>query len=619
MPRTKEAYVPRRVGSVVERAAVPAERLRAWLEVPLSHLPSVVADGDRVLFISNASGLPQLWTTRVGTPGAIPRPFGATTDRVGTVDASPTGPEAVVAIDAGGNEHWQLARVDLDVPSGRGSLHPLTSAPETIHSSGRWVDDGRRYRFSSNARNPRFFDVWELDAHGGGAPRSLYQADAYHAIRGAIGDRTLIQRANTNLDSDLLLLDGGTPALLTPHEEELTIFAAALHREGVLAAANPGREFAALVRYRPGSGQQEFLREYPGDVELVEPAPVGELVALSVNRDGWSEVHLFDLATREDRILTSGPKGVVGAISWLPDGSGFVYDVSSGEGVDLYRRTVATGKEKRLTGGDVVRPGIPRPPRLARLRSSDGLSIPYWEYAPATGVPRGTILSIHGGPESQSRPGFSPMLGYLVQEGWRVIAPNIRGSTGYGRTFVHLDDVRRRPDALRDVRELAEELVRSGKAERGRLGIVGGSYGGFVVLAAAARFPDLWGAAVDLVGIANFVTFLEKTAPWRRRLREDEYGRLDTDREFLVDLSPLTHADEIRAPLLVVHGRNDPRVPVQEAEQIAASLRHRRRPVELLVFDDEGHGIVRKENQLTAWSRAAAFLEEHLAPPVSRS
>lgn len=596
----------------MEPSKARSERLRAWLDVPLSQLPSVAADGDRLLFVSNATGLPQLWTTRVGTPNAGPRPFGAATERVGAVEAAPLGPHAVVAVDAGGNEHWQLARVDLDAPAGRGSWHALTSDPERIHVPGRWVDDGRRYRFSSNARDPRFFDVWEVDAHGPGDPRSLYGADAYHSVRGAIGDRTLVQRSNTNLDSDLLLLDGGSTHLLTPHDGELTILSAALRRDGVLAAANPGREFTALVRYRAAGAQQEFLREYPGDVELVEPAPVGDLVALSVNRDGWSEVHLVDLATREDRVLTSGPKGVVGAVSWLPDGSAFVYDVSSGEGIDLYRRTVATGKEKRLTGADVVRPGIPRPPKLARFRSSDGLSIPYWEHAPAQGTPRGTILSIHGGPESQSRPGFSPMLGYLVQEGWRVIAPNIRGSTGYGRTFVHLDDVRRRPDALRDVRELAEVLVREGKAERGRLGIVGGSYGGYVVLAAAARFPDLWGAAVDLVGIANFVTFLEKTAAWRRRLREDEYGRLDVDREFLVDLSPLTHAAEIRAPLLVVHGRNDPRVPVQEAEQIVASLRQRGRPVELLVFDDEGHGIVRKENQVTAWSRASEFLEEHL-------
>ncbi len=177
-------------------------------------------------------------------------------------------------------------------------------------------------------------------------------------------------------------------------------------------------------------------------------------------------------------------------------------------------------------------------------------------------------------------------------------------------------------DSIRDVRDVAEDLVRNGKGERGRLGIVGGSYGGFVVLSAATTYPELWGAAVDLVGISNFVTFLENTGAWRRRLREAEYGSLSKDRAFLMEISPLHQAEKIQAPLLVIHGRNDPRVPLAEAEQIVATLQELGRPVELMVFDNEGHGIVRNENQQAAWGRAVEFLNDRLGRPgpvVSRA
>lgn len=570
-------------------------------------------DGLTVLHLSNAGGLPEVWAVPVAA-GESRRLLPAG-ERVGSAQASPTQPRAVVAVDSGGDEHWKLALLDW-AGTARGQLVALTSDPKVIHQPGRWDADGRRYRYSSNRRDPHWFDVHELDVDHPGASRPMLVADGHHSVRASLGSQTLVQRANTNLDGDLILLDGERTVQLTPHDGELSIFSAGLRPDGVYAAANPGREFAALVRYRTAGGSHEFLREFPGDLEIVEPSPIGDLLALVINREGWSETRLFDVATREERILNSGPKGVIGSISWLPDGSAFVYDLSSVEGVDLFRRTIATGKEKRLTGGPSSVPRPIPPPKIARMRASDGVSIPYWEYPPASPSDLGTLVWVHGGPEGQARPGFSAVQGFLISEGWRIIAPNIRGSTGYGRTYVHLDDVRLRMNSVRDVHELALQLIRLGKARAGRLGIVGGSYGGFVVLSAASTYPGAWGAAVDLVGIANFVTFLERTGAWRRKLREDEYGSLANDRAFLEEISPLHHADRIRAPLLVIHGRNDPRVPLHEAEQIVASLKKLGRPVELLVFDDEGHGIVRRENQLAAWSKASEFLAAHLSGPA---
>ncbi len=244
--------------------------------------------------------------------------------------------------------------------------------------------------------------------------------------------------------------------------------------------------------------------------------------------------------------------------------------------------------------------------------ASDGLRVPYWELTPAHRTPRGTIVWVHGGPESQALPRFAPVLSFMVGEGWRIVLPNVRGSTGYGRTYVHLDDVRRRMDSVRDLRDLVGALAAQGAAVPGRIGIVGGSYGGFMVLSSITTYPDLWGAAVDVVGIANFVTFLERTGPWRRKVREDEYGSLAHDREFLETISPIHHTDRIRCPLLVVHGTNDPRVPVSEAEQIVAEVRSRGVAVEFLRYDNEGHGLVRRENQVEAYARAAHFLSEYL-------
>ncbi|HYK92531.1 MAG TPA: alpha/beta fold hydrolase [Thermoplasmata archaeon] len=575
----------------------------------MAHLPSVTADGESVLFISDESGLPLPWA--VPGRGGTASPLWSGSERVGSIHASPTGPEAIISVDAGGNEHWQLARLDLGE---RGkSVHPLTSDPQVIHVPGKWAKEGGRYIYASNARDRRFFDIHELSLGAPHASRVLLTGDATHDVVDVAPGRLLVARANTNLDIDLLLVEGDRTVHLNPHPGEVTVQAAAFGVDGVYAAANPDRELAGLLRYRPGSTRHEFVREFAGELELIRPSPVSSSLLLSVNRQGWSEVHLFDPSTGEDRVFNSGPKGVVESVSWYPDGSAFAYGISSVGGLQLYRRDVQTGKEKRLAG-PASTPKPVSPPMIRQFLAEDRVAIPYWEYPPG-GPARGTLVWVHGGPESQARPGFAPALEFLVGEGWRVIAPNVRGSTGYGRTFTHLDDVRLRMNSVRDLRDLAHELIRQKKAEPGRIGIVGGSYGGFMVLSAISTYPDLWGAAVDIVGIANLVTFLERTGPWRRRLREAEYGSLDTDREFLASISPLTHSDAIETPLLVIHGKNDPRVPLHEAEQIVTTLKGRGRKVDLLVFEDEGHGLVRRENRVIAWERASEWLERELATP----
>jgi len=594
-------------------SSTPTDRLRRWLELPQATSPAVASDGTTVLYLSDESGYLQPWA--VPRTGGTSRRLRATPERVGALLPSPKGPGVVLFGDVGGNEHWQLRLLDLEEPNA--PLIELTRAPATVHGSATWDSGGERLFYTSNARDPRFFDVFSLNPGRPEPPQCWLAEDSYLTVLDARDGRLLVGRNRTNLDVELLLLSrDGPPRLLNPHAGEQSVLAAGVGSDAVYAAANPQRERTALMRLREGTAGPEFLREYAGDVELLRVAPDGRGVLLSVNREGWSETHFFDPGTGEDRPLLSGPKGVVGSLSFLPDGTGYVYDVSYSEGHDVFYRSLETGKEKRLTRPRNPLPAHPVEPRLGSIRASDGVSVPYLEYARPDRPSRGTVLYVHGGPESQARPAFAPLVQFLVGEGWRVVAPNVRGSSGYGRTFLHLDDGRLRMDSVRDLRELVDSLERLGKAPRGRVVVAGGSYGGFMVLASLTTYPELFAAGIDIVGIANFLTFLEKTGPWRRALREAEYGSLTRDREFLRELSPLFHADRIRAPLLVVHGRNDPRVPFAEAEQIVSTLRRLGRPVELLEFGDEGHGLHRREHLLQTWSKAVEFLDRYLPSPT---
>ncbi|MGA8542942.1 MAG: S9 family peptidase [Thermoplasmata archaeon] len=590
-------------------------RLRAWLEYPTSGGPTISADAKSLYFVSNRAGIPQAWASSLdGGPAVCIYPE---RENVGRLLAAPEGPNLILSVDRGGNEHWQLFLREGGAADPTGPMRALAAAPDRIHEPGAWRD-GRRFVFTSNRRDLRFFDVYELDTAGEDDPRLLRQEDAWAVVAAARSDRILVSRANTNLDSDLVLLEGERELLLTPHSGELTVWSADLVGRDVFAGANPDREFAGLFRYRPGS-TPEAIREFGADVELVRAERGGPRMAFSVNQKGRSELHVFDTRTSTDRIVELPGGGVVTSVDWVPGGNGLVFDFDSPTaGTEIWRGDLESGAVRPVTRSPVPMPGRTVEPSLHSYRAEDGLEIPYWEYAPAKGAPRGTLILVHGGPESQARPRFGAgLLAFFVGEGWRVIEPNVRGSTGYGRTYVHLDDVRQRMDSVRDLRDLVRALSEAGTARPGEVGILGGSYGGFMVLAAITTYPELWRAAVEFFGIANFVTFLEQTGPWRRKVREDEYGSLERDREFLETISPIHYVERIVTPLLVAHGDNDPRVPIVEAEQIVAALRKRGVPVEFLRYANEGHGFTRIENQVDSFGRAEEFFGRHLPRPDS--
>lgn len=590
-----------------DRASSRASRLERWFAYPRSWNHRVRADGRSVFVLSNQDGVPKAWT--VDPAGGRLRPYWSTDERVGTVCPSREDPRVIVASDRGGNEHWELSLLG---PEGD-RIRRLTDQPMRIHEVGAWRD-ARRFLYTSNERDERFFDLYERDVDTDVPGRLVRQEDALISVSAARGELALLERSNTNLDVDLLVLDHGRERHLNPHSGEAIVFGADLVGTDVYAATNPEREFAAFVRYPVAGGSPEVLREFPCDVERLRSEPGQLRVAGTTNERGWSRLWVYDIRTAEFADVPLPDPGVIDSLAWSPDGSELFYDLSSAEtGTEVYAVDPRTGMSRPVTSSPVPMPGPAHTPELGSFGAEDGRSIDYWEYAPP-GPSRGTIVVVHGGPESQARPGFAPLLHFLVGEGFRLLVPNVRGSLGYGRTFLHLDDVRLRMDSVRDLRD----LVRSaGLAEP--VGVMGGSYGGFMVLSALSTYPELWAAGVDIVGIANFVTFLERTGPWRRKVRENEYGSLEHDREFLASISPLHHVDQIRSPLLVVHGANDPRVPIYEAEQVVAALERHRVPVEFLRFENEGHGLVRRENQVVAYARAAEFFRRHLAPETAHS
>jgi dipeptidyl aminopeptidase/acylaminoacyl peptidase len=284
---------------------------------------------------------------------------------------------------------------------------------------------------------------------------------------------------------------------------------------------------------------------------------------------------------------------------------------------DIFQVRVAAPRAERITRGWLagLEPSELAAAELVQYPTFDGRQIPAFLFSPPDAKRDGSgsaVFFVHGGPESQSRAVFNPVIQFLANRGFNVIAPNVRGSSGYGKTYLKLDDIEKRMDSVKDLAAGAEWVVKAGLAHPKRIAVMGGSYGGFMVLAALTTNPELWAAGVDIVGIANFVTFMERTGPWRRKLREAEYGSLEHHRDLLEAISPIHKADRIVAPLFVVHGANDPRVPIHEAEQLVAKLTELDRPVEYHRYENEGHGLAKLPNKLDAYPKIADFLDRHL-------
>lgn len=374
-----------------------------------------------------------------------------------------------------------------------------------------------------------------------------------------------------------------------------------------------GRETLAVARLE--DSRVSYVIEDEGDVDGLVVDNLGKTMSYSINREGFSECHLYDLATGQDRHLSDFDRSIVSELVF--DASGQFLAVNHGgpdHNMNISLVSVSDGSAVPLTRAPMtgINPHTFISPEVIRYRSFDGRDIPAYVYRPKGPGKFPVVISVHGGPESQERPVFNGWYQYLLAQGYALVAPNVRGSTGYGKTYAHLDDREKRMDSVRDIASLVEWIRAQPGLDGNRIAISGGSYGGFMVLSSITQYPELFQAAIDIVGIANLESFLENTSVWRRALREVEYGYLSTDRDFLRRFSPIHYVDRIKAPLFVVHGANDPRVPLNEAEQIVEALSKRGQPVQLRIFDDEGHGIAKLKNRMALYPALVEFLDRHL-------
>jgi len=581
--------------------------------------PSLGPNGE-LAFTLDTTGTTQVW--RVDEPEAWPDQLTFHDERVTWASFSPTREELVYGMDEGGDEFTQLYRLSAD-----GSEDvPLTDFPEAKHQWGGWSHDGDRFAYAANRRDQSQFDVYVQGRDETGADAELVLEGDDMSWPSPAGwspsdDRLLVADTHSNFDEDLYVLDleSGELTHATPFDADtrFSSVAWAPDGDGVYVSTDHESDARYLGLLDPETGEVEQVADGDGwPIEAVSTDHETGQLAYVRNRDGYSEltVAAADGTSLDEYPEPDLPDGVVMGLSWGPDGDELAVAVSGAtENQNLHVFDVESGDSERWTRASTA--GIPkstfRDPELVHYETFDGREIPAFLTLPEGDGPHPVVVDFHGGPEAQRRPFFMSLRQYFVNNGYAVFEPNVRGSSGYGKEYMNLDNVRNRMDSVADGKAGVEWLHDRDDVDEDRVVAYGGSYGGFMVLASLTEYPDLWAAGVDIVGIANFVTFLENTGDWRREHREAEYGSLDEDREFLESISPTSNADQIRSPLLVLHGANDPRVPVGEAERIVEQAGEHV-PVEKLVFEDEGHGFSKRENQITAYSKVVEFLDEHV-------
>ncbi|HZP74158.1 MAG TPA: S9 family peptidase [Gaiellaceae bacterium] len=581
--------------------------LRELLSAPLAVPLSFSADGSTLLLRSDASGSMQLYTASV-EGGELRQLTDLAEPATGLF--LPDG-RVLVETDTGGNERTQLYLLGDD-----GELEPLVVDERFMHATPVVDPRGEVLAYATNRRNGVDFDIAVRNLATG--EEHLFELGGYSFVAGISPDARFVVALRLGAlsgDSDLYLLDRSTGELehVTPHEPPAEYDAVVWSADSTsfLTTGDEGREHAAIERYDLATRAWTPVAEDSWDLTVAGDA-AGRTVVELANVDGYSRLRCLGGA----EIALPEP-GVVEFVVCSPDGRRVAFAFSSAVDPDaVYVYDLEQRSLAKLTHFPNVAPQQLRRPTLHRFSSFDGEEIPVFLFTPDGEGPFPVVVTVHGGPESQWRPkwlpSFAPLTQYLLSRGYAVAAPNVRGSRGYGKRFVHLDDVRLRGDSVADLASLHTWLDGRPEIDASRAALYGRSYGGFMVLAGLAFQPELWAAGIEAVGLANLVTFLERTSAYRRAAREREYGSLEHDREFLLEISPGNHVERIRAPLLVQHGRNDPRVPVFESETIHRQLTERGIRCELVIYEDEGHMVTKRPNRIDFFTRAADFLDEVL-------
>jgi len=580
------------------------ERMRddivAMANIGLCRAGAYLPDGKEVVFISNISGSPQIW--KVSATGGWPSQLTAFSDPVTAMVPSPKRDLIAFQLAPGGGLNAQIYVMNSD---GNG-VKQITKGGMTNNFLGTWSKDGTLLSFGSNEQNPTGVDFFIYDAKKGN-----YELAVKNKGQGGIADfsvgnkQVLITRLASRGSNDLYLYDLGTKEekLLTHHEGPGTFFGEMAPSGEVYLGSNKDRDLIAFGKSSNNSIQVLSERK---DAELngLRLNHAGTTAALVWNESGRSKVALFDLKGKKETKQLSLPVELVSSISFSPNDQFIVFTgLGSKEPSNIWIYTINTNQFTKIT--DSPHPGVNLnnliAPELVSFPSFDGLQLSGWLYKPVKGTaPFSTVISYHGGPEGQSVPGFNPTAQALLKEGIAFFLPNVRGSSGLGKKFVNLDNGALRVNGVKDIKAVSDYLINTGISKKNALGIMGGSYGGYMVMAGVTQFPDMFAAGANLFGVVNFETFFKHTEPWMAAISTVEYGDPATQADMLRELSPIHKAAVIITPLLVEHGANDTNVPVVEAEQVVEALKKNNVPVQYTLFPDEGHGWQKTKKRITS-------------------
>jgi dipeptidyl aminopeptidase/acylaminoacyl peptidase len=587
-------------------------RLDALLAASAAAGPSYAADG-RLYFLCDAGGSAQVW--ELPAHGGPARPRSEHRDAVSFVAGSPADGGAVFGRDNAGDERVQFHHLPPE-----GTPRALTRAPGTIHGWGAFSPDGARLACTANDRDPAHTDPCVIDIASGILTR-LLEVEGPHELPGWMpdGQGVVLSTAPRTFESSLIGVgpDAGA-AELTPHQGDRRHMNPRWRRDGqgFWLLCDQGSDFLGVAFQAPGAAPT-FLFAPDADVEKLEVSPDQSRLAVVVNAEGYSRLHLLDAATGTVLESPRHPLGVITKLSWHPGGTALAFDLACPTRPStLWRHRTGEAAAELLFAASEPPAGA-RDWETVSFPTFDGRDLPGFLALPEGTAPAGgwpVLVWVHGGPAMQALPNWRPDLQMVLSLGIAVLVPNVRGSTGYGRDYAALDDRELRLDSVRDLAGAHAWLAAQDRFDAARIGIMGQSYGGWMVLAAVTEYPELWAAGIDYYGIARWKTFFERTGPWRVGHRAAEYGDPVEDAELLERLSPLHKVEEIRCPMLVAQGLTDPRVPPHESEQIVAALRRRNVPVDYLTFPDEGHGFLKRDNRRRVYLGVAGFLAEHLRP-----
>lgn len=580
--------------------------------------PSFSPDATRVAFLSNLSGSPQVWI--VSSAGGWPDQVTAFDDPVNAVSWSPDGRWLALQVAPGGglNERIELVR-----PDGT-ELRQLTPPGKVTNWLGRWSRDGKFLTIASNQRSADAMDDYVIDA-GSGAMRLVTRnkgIGTYSDIS-RDGRYAILNRLISRGDNDVYRVDlqDGSEVLLSRHTPPGT-FGALFGRDSdtIWILSNKGRDLIALGRVTIREGKageiENIMSRDDAELDSLSIDEAGRRALLTWNVAGRSELSLIDLVSGKEIARPKLPQELVGDADLSRDGKLVAATLSGATAPsDLWVARTDSLDFKQVTrsphaGVDLS--ALVRP-ELIQYSAADGVKLSGWLYRPRSGsAPWPTVFSYHGGPEGQARPSFNSQVQALAGEGFAVFLPNVRGSAGFGKAFVNLDNGALRVNGVKDIKASADALVSRGIADRKRLGIMGGSYGGYMVMAGVTEYPDLFKAGADLFGVVNFETFFAQSEPWMAAISTIEYGDPKTQQKMLYELSPIHKLDRVTASMIVIHGANDTNVPVVEAEQVVSGLKGRNVPVEYILFPDEGHGWRKTPNRIRSAVAITRFFAEKL-------